>query len=52
MKSQRTGKRPYERPRIRVIQLTAEEIMGKCKIGDGTGPSDFGCASCAQATGS
>ncbi len=44
----RIGKRPYEKPRLRAIELTAEEIMGKCKYTNGGGPSIPACSGCAQ----
>ncbi len=46
-------KRPYSEPRLRVIELAAEEILGVgCKISDGgKAPMGFTCTAngCAEA---
>ncbi len=46
-------KRPYEEPRLTVIELAAEEILGiGCKTADGgSAPMGFTCtaSSCAEA---
>ena len=50
-------KREYEKPRLRIIELAAEEVMGiGCKTypGDSNGAGGAGCttAACSLNTGS
>jgi len=38
-KEQQVRKQPYEKPRLRVIELVAEEVLGVgCKTAGGGGP--------------
>jgi hypothetical protein len=43
-------KRPYEKPAIRPIELTTEEVMGVCKANGGGGPRGA-CNFCSSAFG-
>jgi len=44
-------KRRYQRPKIRIIELTMEEILGKCFKTEGPGHSPtLGCSGCEDAT--
>jgi hypothetical protein len=42
---------PYQKPMIRVIELTTEEIMGVCKVSGRSGPAGI-CNLCANLSGS
>jgi hypothetical protein len=44
-------KLPYQKPMLKVIELTTEEIMGACKISGGHGPSSGVCNLCANTFG-
>ncbi len=44
-------KRPYEKPVVRPIELTTEEVMGVCKSVGGRGPYGA-CTFCSSAFGS
>lgn len=51
------GKKSYEKPRLRSIELVAEEVLGigcKTVAGDPTGASGGGCTNpaCSMSTGS
>lgn len=49
MNEKEKSKELYEKPSLRVIELTAEEIMGVCKtLGGGPGPLRPVCALCSQ----
>ncbi len=43
-------KTPYQKPMIKVIELTTEEIMGVCKTSLGNGPSGA-CNFCSNLSG-
>lgn len=47
-------KKPYEKPVLRIIELSAEEIMGVCKVTPTSpGPRRITCSLCRnQYTGS
>jgi hypothetical protein len=44
------SKLPYQKPMIKVIELTTEEIMGVCKTPGGHGPSGI-CNFCSNGFG-
>jgi hypothetical protein len=43
-------KLPYQKPMLKVIELTTEEIMGVCKTPGGHGPSGI-CNFCSNGFG-
>ncbi|HXK60750.1 MAG TPA: hypothetical protein PLP42_12750 [Acidobacteriota bacterium] len=50
-KEERSPRRQYEKPELRVIRLVEEEIMGKCRDGAaGKGITNF-CSSCSSQYG-
>jgi hypothetical protein len=56
-RKQEEDKQTYEKPKLRVIELSAEEILGvgcKTSFGDPSGASGNGCLTgvCSSATGS
>jgi hypothetical protein len=41
---EKAGRRPYEKPALRKVELAAEEVLGGgCKLDHGPGPAVFPC---------
>ncbi|MFB3904882.1 MAG: hypothetical protein ACE15E_15625 [Acidobacteriota bacterium] len=44
-------RRPYQKPQLKIIELTPEELMGKCRLPNSAGPGKL-CINCSQALSS